>query len=98
MIINGSQSTNPGTKTKFMQHPYIGRALTMREMGEATPRPMLRQQSGDSIIAVDPAQRSEQVRPPQLRRIETTSPPDTSAPRQQLVDKIIRHMSRNQFQ
>jgi hypothetical protein len=52
VIIDGSQTTDTSPTAKLMQHPYIRCALTMGQVGKATPTPALRQQSHDAIVTV----------------------------------------------
>jgi hypothetical protein len=98
MVIDGSQTRDTRAPAKLMKHSYIRSAFTMSQMSKATPRPLLRQEANNPIVAVRACQRREQMNPPQLGGTETGSPPDTTTRRKQLIDECIWHVSGNRFQ
>jgi hypothetical protein len=98
MIVDGPQSSDPGTPSKLMQHPRVRCALAMRKMSEATPGSLLGQQSHDSVETVRRRQRAEQMHPPQLSRAETATTPHAPTPGQQLIDERVGYMNGESFQ
>ena len=59
MIVNGAKAGDTRATAKLIEHPCVWGAITVGKMSETTPRPLLRQEPNDSVVAMRARQRGQ---------------------------------------
>ena len=94
VLVDLAKAAHTHTSPELVEHPYIRDGLAIGQMGKASPILLLGQHLDQQVEGMDGTQQSQLVQTPQLRGTELASSPTPWAAREQLVDKIVRHVRR----
>jgi hypothetical protein len=92
LFIDVAKSLHAQLLPKLMQHPGHGQRVSIRQMGEATPSPLLGQHLDQQVKGVDGGEHSQQMHAPELRGTQPTRASCVPGLGETLVDPVVRNM------